>query len=1288
MNTRLLGVNAETTVKYLEVAMASRQLMKVMRSKTIGLSALALLVLLLCSGFGAANCRALPQSTPNPEHVSLVHHLWPQGVPRVLKWSKHGIAVGTSAGYVMVFDQYGELRWSRRLNYTPVWGVSWSEGGELAVVTLGPPGVLYVFNAQGDLLWSKEWDNAQALTAEWSGELLAVGAGGGLLVFSRRGDLVWNSTGDTLIVSWHGGRVAAGKYVAEPSLHGWALQVFSEDGKLLWSYSGVYHHLAWSDEGYLAGADRYAGRISVLDGTGSLVWEKTVEMKEIGTLKWLGELLVVGGDGGVLAFDKNGRLVWSYKGSFVEALSARGGSLAVGDYTGNLTLLDAGGRVLWNYSAYGYVWSIDWYGEKIAAASSDGYVQVLDGEGRLLWKRRVGFNVEAVAVSGDLIAIGGRDMYTYVLDFNGSLKWSRKTGWVHHLAWHGDYLAVGGYHYTFVFHRNGTLMWWFKTGKVRSLSWSDDGLLGIGCTDEYGVNRLAVFTLGGELLWSAVLPNWVTGISWSGDLLAAAVPGHGIFVSDRSGRLRFVFRSVFENATAPWRVSATWWGDRLIVITDHVYALDRDGKVLWVNELVPADMLAPGGEFVAVGSGRGVAVLDIDGELEWSYLTPDYTSPREIYTKPFLEHVYSLSWVDGYLVAGDRIGRVFVFNETGDVARVFSMVGAVWAISGGSGGVFVAGGEGGLLIAKVTPVGQPARRILTQLPPPYDRFELAIVNRTLLNASGSLHLAPSQQLSFQFEVSEGAPYAFLEASILSARPVKLILSTQGKHGEPRGTSAALAWIGTEIHVKVPLESGRYLPIILSEEETVLNYTLQAYEGFLPSFEERRVYLPVGIADYGYVDLPEGRAGYRYTFNEAWGYASIRNISAVRPFDEGLDRGWVTLQLNAFLHVNTERGKQLYWIQNVVVLDTLEKKARFASNVWNATTYPTSVLARWATEGRGSVARDRRVGDYYFYTTDWVNCSYPVEVALYISVRMEEGAVRLSFGSFLSKADFNIYDEVYLRVKAGSAIFKVDPTESPLPSNVELVFAGPHSGKPKTVLRGVEASLKLLVRTGGNLIPAPTAFSCGHATYERVANASVGYGGNYTAVLTTGRAGTRQVYYSAGTFAPLWVVVVHDPLRLYNGLLLLRAGETLPLFPGYTISLENKTRYVLRGYTPTGRNEVSLEWVRQFYLGVQSSYGEVTGGGWYNEGSYARVELREVETGFLVRRVFERWEGLRPEDKVLAPGTVEVYVDSPRMLTAIWKTDYTQLVVLMVVLGVVLAVVAYCRLAKRRSEGIS
>jgi len=314
---------------------------------------------------------------------------------------------------------------------------------------------------------------------------------------------------------------------------------------------------------------------------------------------------------GGLAFDKSERVVWSYSGFFVEALSAKGGGLAVGDYTGNLTLLDASGRKLWSYWTCGYVWATDRYSDRIAAASSDGYVQALDERGRLLWKRRVGFNVEAIAVSGDLVAVGGWDLDVYVLDLNGGVKWSRETGWVKHLAWYGDYLAVGGYERTFVFRRDGSLVWEFATGKVRSLSWSDDGLLAVGCSD-----RLAVFGLDGELLWSATVPDWVLTVSWSGELLAAAVAGHGVYVSDKSGRLKFVFRSISENATIPWRVSASWWGDRLVVITDRVYALNREGELLWVNEFVSANTLAPGDELVALGSGRGVSVLDSDGELE------------------------------------------------------------------------------------------------------------------------------------------------------------------------------------------------------------------------------------------------------------------------------------------------------------------------------------------------------------------------------------------------------------------------------------------------------------------------------------------------------------------------------------------------------------------------------------------------------------------------------------------------------------------------------------------------
>lgn len=1238
---------------------------------------LLLLIEPFTSGFRTERLSALPFNAPSSVPVSLMQRLWPYGVPRVLEWSRCGIAVGTSAGYVILFSEDGDLKWWRKVNYTSVWSIAWSETGELAVATLGPPGVLYVFNSEGDLLWSREWETSQVYSVAWSGELLAVAAGD-LSVFNRKGELKWSYAGSTLAVSWRNGRIAASKSVVEPHRHYWNLQVLDGDGKLLWNRSGSYDFLAWSEDCYLAAAERYKGVVSVFDSAGALVWEKTLGKGEIGSLAWFGELLVVGSEKGVTAFDKSGRETWSYGCSFVEALSAMGGSLAVGDYAGNLTLLDANGKLLWSYWTCGYVWAIDWYGDRVAAASSDGYVQVLDAKGRLLWKHKVGFNVEAVAVNGDLVAVGGWDLNVYVFDLNGSLKWSRETGWVSHLAWYGDYLAVGGYEKTFVFRSDGNLMWEFNTGKVRSLSWSDDGLLAVGCT-----NILAVFELDGKLLWSALVPDWVLSVSWSGELLAAAVAGQGVYVSNRSGALKFVFKSVFENATIPWRVSASWWGDRLVVVTDRVYAIDREGELLWVNEFVPADTLAPGGDFVALGSGRGVGVVDGDGELEWSYLTPDYASPKELYTKLYLRDVHSLAWVDSYLVVGDSLGRVVVFNESGDVIQVFDMGDVVWSVSGGGRGVFAAGGGGGLVIASVHPVERPPKKILAQLPPPYDKFEVAIANRTLLYLNGSIQLERSQPLSFQFTVSESAPYAFLEASLSSTRPVKLTLTTQAAYGRLGGGFTDLSWSGTVIQVNVPLKPGTYSLVVHSEEDTMLNCTLHAYEGFLPFFEGRRVYLPVGIADYGYAELPEGRIGYRYAFTEVWGYATIANLSAARPFGEDGEKHWVTLQLNAFLHANTEGGRQVYWVQNVAVLDTLNRQAGFACSVWNATTYPISVLARWAVEGKGSLSREKRTGDYYVYSSPWVGYSYPLDLALYLSVQVENGRVKVSVGRFSSGGEFEIFDVVALSVKAGSAYFKVDPTERFTPSNLELVFAGPHGGKPKTNLLEVNASLKLLVNVNGSLIPVPTAYSCGYATYERVANASVGFGGDHTIVVALGRARMHQVYYSSGAFTPLQAVVVRDPLKLYSGLFFLKPGEAFPLLPGnVVVDLGNMTRYLLKGYATTGKNEVSLEWKKQFYLEVVSAHGEVKGEGWYDEGSYARVELSETVEGFLVRQVFEHWEGLKPEDRVLAAGIVEVYMEGPRKLEAVWKTDYTQLIVVIVAVGALLAAIACRKYVKR------
>jgi len=165
-------------------------------------------------------------------------------------------------------------------------------------------------------------------------------------------------------------------------------------------------------------------------------------------------------------------------------------------------------------------------------------------------------------------------------------------------------------------------------------------------------------------------------------------------------------------------------------------------------------------------------------------------------------------------------------------------------------------------------------------------------------------------------------------------------------------------------------------------------------------------------------------------------------------------------------------------------------------------------------------------------------------------------------------------------------------------------------------------------------------------------------------------------------------VARDPLRVHSRLLLLKAEEALPLHPGHAaVDLGNKTRYLLKGYATTGKNEVTLEWVRQYYLEVLSDHGEVRGEGWYDEGSYARVELSGTETGFLVRKVFERWRGLKPGDRVLAPGVVEVFVDSPRKLEAEWRTDYTQLIVVIAAVGAALAVMIYFGFVVRRRRSV-
>lgn len=100
-----------------------------------------------------------------------------------------------------------------------------------------------------------------------------------------------------------------------------------------------------------------------------------------------------------------------------------------------------------------------------------------------------------------------------------------------------------------------------------------------------------------------------------------------------------------------------------------------------------------------------------------------------------------------------------------------------------------------------------------------------------------------------------------------------------------------------------------------------------------------------------------------------------------------------------------------------------------------------------------------------------------------------------------------------------------------------------------------------------------------------------------------------------------------------------------------------------------------------YVSAHSEHGSIYGTGWYDEGSYATIRVSETNLGFLVQDVFDHFEGLGPRDRAIDAGVVEVYVDGPRMIEAVWRKDYTGLLLLVVVMCLIVSLVA--TLCKRR-----
>jgi len=106
--------------------------------------------------------------------------------------------------------------------------------------------------------------------------------------------------------------------------------------------------------------------------------------------------------------------------------------------------------------------------------------------------------------------------------------------------------------------------------------------------------------------------------------------------------------------------------------------------------------------------------------------------------------------------------------------------------------------------------------------------------------------------------------------------------------------------------------------------------------------------------------------------------------------------------------------------------------------------------------------------------------------------------------------------------------------------------------------------------------------------------------------------------------------------------------------------------------------VVAQYTQQYYLAVSSNLGSVSGGGWYNAGSYAQISASTPPSPtYGVSMVFNGWQG----DIQSSAQSTTVLMDGPKSVTASWGTDSTVLyVTIALVIVAVTAVVGITAVA--------
>ena len=197
---------------------------------------------------------------------------------------------------------------------------------------------------------------------------------------------------------------------------------------------------------------------------------------------------------------------------------------------------------------------------------------------------------------------------------------------------------------------------------------------------------------------------------------------------------------------------------------------------------------------------------------------------------------------------------------------------------------------------------------------------------------------------------------------------------------------------------------------------------------------------------------------------------------------------------------------------------------------------------------------------------------------------------------------------------------------------------------------------------------------------------------------------RPMVVQANYLAQYLLTINYDPQSIphsYNESTWQDANTDVPLGPAQSmISLSSVERLRFVGWVEDGTqlsgatidihmdksHELTLSYVTQYYVDVRSAYGEVSGSGWYDNGTLARITVSTTAGSWPITYKLSNWQ-VNPSASNFTSdnGSWTLTVDRPYVVEAIWNFDMIPLITLSA--GSALAIVAVIGVAIAHRRGI-